>query len=138
MNQLEKEKKNRIYDELLSSYSERIKEILNLNMNWDGYDSKGYKKHTITNTILFLSKLYDKFQLKYKTYLPRPYLFPGDEGSLNIEWKNDNFDLLITIPEEITELAGLYGINSMKNEVKYNFKIFKIKKELLSWLKESI
>ena len=124
--------------DIIEFYKDKIREIANLNENWDGYGSKSFKNHTIQNTIFFLAKLIDNFEDQYEKELPKPMLFPGDNGSMNMEWGGEGFDLLITIPEDETSLAGLYGINSSNDEIQYDFNIFQVKEELIKWLNMSI
>lgn len=123
--------------DVIDFYKSEIREIVNLNENWDGYGSKSFKSHTIKNTIFFLAKLIDNFEDECEKKLPRPMLFPGNNGSMNMEWGGAGFDLLITIPEDEISLAGLYGINSSKDEIQYDFNIFQVREELIKWLNKS-
>ncbi len=127
-----------ILEEMKKLYSKKIEEILNLDMNWDGYGSKRFKEETIINALLFISKLNSEFLTYSSKKLPKPMLFPGANGALNLEWSDDKFDLLITIPEDTDDLAGLYGIDKGKNEVKYDFMVFDLEEGLLEWLNKNL
>ncbi len=86
----------------------------------------------------FIISLKKDFLRLYNLELESPMIFPGIKGDVDLEWKNDKFQLLISIPEDKNELAGLYGNNYGENEIELDFYINKQNSKLLSWLKRQI
>lgn len=93
-----------------------------------------YKEETIDMTLIFLTNLFETTESQ-GIQLPLPILFPGMEGDIDIEWITKDFRLLISIPENKKELAGLYGRRKSGSEIKLSFKFNKIYKELIEWLR---
>lgn len=119
-------------------YIKKLNMILNLDQNWDEYNSKKYKQRTLDKANKFLRLLLENFLLLYNLELELPRIFPGMNGDIDIEWKNDKFQLLISIPEKENELAGLYGDNFRKDVIKFDFNINEPNLRLLAWLKRQI
>lgn len=83
--------------------------IISYSNNWDGEGSKGYSKTTYVNAISFLVK-YVKWVWDEKIYaLPTPKILPGSNGSIDLYWKKNSYDLIITIPEAPNLVAHYYG-----------------------------
>lgn len=88
---------------------EKSVRILDYKNNWDGEGSKSYKKETFINAISFLVK-YTNWIWDEKVYaIPSPKILPGPNGSIDIYWKKNNFDLLVTISEHPSTTAFFYG-----------------------------
>ena len=125
--------------ELLNQYIEKkMKEILELRPNWNGEDSKTYSEETFNRAKSFLIILMQDFWILYNLELEIPMIFPGIDGDIDIEWKNDIFQLLISIPENKENLAGLYGNDYAEDEIELDFDITKTNTRLLSWLKRQM
>jgi hypothetical protein len=104
--------------------------ILKLKDDWDGEGSKSYKPSTLKTAILFIVR-YATWIWEEKLYaIPTPKILAGPDGAIDIYWKREDFDLLITIPEG-TKVAHFYG-DDKKDEIiegrfnieKYNQGIF--------------
>lgn len=116
------------------NFNKRASEILELEENWDGEGSSSYKKTTVERAKTFLDALLERFLSLYKFDLELPHILPGIDGEIDLEWKSLSFQLLISIPEVETELAGAYGYNYSKDKIKIDFDPLEIKKELIAWL----
>ncbi len=119
-------------------YLKKLSQILNLDQYWDESNLKKYKKKTLEKAKQFLRSLLENFLLLYNLELDLPRIFPGINGDIDIEWKNDKFQLLISIPEKENELAGLYGDNFRKDVIKFDFNASEPNLRLLAWLKRQI
>jgi len=65
-----------------------------------------------------------------------PHIHPGPDGSIDIHWKNDNYELLLNVPVEEGSLAGFYGDNISGNMIKGKMNISdgKMNNGLILWL----
>ena len=125
--------------EVLNKYlKKKMEEIVNLKVNWNGYGSKPYEKETLIRAKNFLISLIQDFWILYNLEFEIPMIFPGINGDIDIEWKNDKFQLLISIPDDKNELAGLYGNDYGEDEIELDFDINKPNPMLLSWLKRQM
>ena len=129
-----------IFKKLKKKYKLRIKSILNLEEGWDLPDSKNYKPETIDNSLSYLSKIIKLLKKKYNKDLPDPMLFPGGSGGIELEWSEQKFNLQISIPKNICELTGIYGVNKMNkdDEILIDFKLFEVRDDLIEWLNRMI
>jgi len=117
---------------------ENINNILELKFNKEGF--KSYNIETLEKVKSFLISLIKNLRIHHNLEIDLPMIFPntnGDIRDIDIEWKNDNFQLLISIPEN-KELAGLYGNNYAEDEIEFDFDITKINVKLLLWLKKQL
>jgi len=122
-----------------ASYFQKIKNnILNLKENWDGYKSKSYREETLKKIKLFLIKLFEDLLILYNIKPGFPKILPGIDGDIDIEWKNKDFQFLISIPEGDDELAGLYGSDYGDDEIELDFNIEEPNLELYAWIKRQV
>lgn len=126
----------KIFKNLKIKYIKEIEKILKLEKGWDLPDSDIYKPETIRNGLFYLSKIIQLLREKYKKELPYPMLFPGGSGGIELEWSEENFDLQISIPIDIKELSGIYGVNKKDkdDEIIIDFKLFEVREDLIEWL----
>lgn len=101
-------------------------EILKLKNNWDGEGSKRYSKETLKNALGFLVNYVNWIWDEKGTCIPSPRILPGPDGSIDLFWKRNNYDLLINIPESPNTTANFYGDNNIKS---HNTRVKKIKGE---------
>lgn len=92
------------------------------------------KKVKLKKVKLFLVKLFEDLLRLYNIKPEFPMIFSGIDGDVDLEWKNDNFQLLLSIPEG-DELAGLYGNNYGDDEIKIDFDVKTPNLELYEWIK---
>ncbi|KKN41900.1 hypothetical protein LCGC14_0718650 [marine sediment metagenome] len=134
----DKEKRIKLVEVLSKYIKKKVEEILKLKDNWDGEGSKAYNQETLTRSKNFLISLVESFWIIYQLELDIPMIFPGINGDIDLEWKNNKFQLLISIPEDKNELAGLYGNNYGEDEIKLDFDINILNPMLISWLKRQM
>jgi len=65
-----------------------------------------------------------------------PNLLPGPEGSIDIQWKMEKFDLLINVPEDPQELPTFSSDDYTQNSIKGTLDPVKMQPVLFSWLIE--
>ncbi|NVM27405.1 MAG: hypothetical protein HWN65_01075 [Candidatus Helarchaeota archaeon] len=114
----------------------KIKEnILNLENDWDGENSIGYKEETLDRTINFIKNISKKFWIDFKFIMEIPDIFPGTKGDIDIDWKLDTFQLLLTIPQDPNKPTAFYGDDYGINKIKGTFDIKKLDSVIVPWLK---
>jgi len=90
----------------------RLKELrdkfLNLTPNWDNEGSIGLNENTIKRIEFFLKLLLIKI-LKEDIRIPLPLILPVPDGSIDIAWKQKEFKLRITIPQDPKDPINIYG-----------------------------
>jgi hypothetical protein len=98
---------------------EKSKYILELTENWDGEDAARYDFDVWKKSVLFISKLSVKIFTNFGQIVKTPKIYHGPNGSVDIYWENESFNLLINIPE--TGMATFYGDNYQNNKIEGSF-----------------
>ena len=118
-------------------YDERIKKLLQLEDGWDTEFDKRINPKTIDNSLVFYSLFRKHFKEKYDKELPFLMMMPGCNDEIDLEDGTNDFRILISIPSNIEEYAGVYAINYITNaEVKKDFLYYMIPEELIDWMYE--
>ena len=124
-------------EELNNSFEEYRNYIINLPDNWDGYGAQSFNETTL-NRACFLSKNILEKLWNDMIEIPIPLIQPVPDGSIDINWETDKFELLINIPEEQNELVNLYGEKlgypQEELEVRSNYDL--IANVIIAWLKK--
>lgn len=102
----------------LTEEIEHSKRLLKLNDNWDGEGSKGYLKPTWEKMVTFLMTLSNEFHDRYGLMIHAPIINPGTEGAIDLHWKEERFELLMSIPENDEIAMNYYGDNYGKSRIK--------------------
>ncbi|KKN26013.1 hypothetical protein LCGC14_0879010 [marine sediment metagenome] len=131
-------RKEELLDKFNNYYQDKLRKILTLTEDWDENDSTRYNIVTLTKSKIFVESILENFLLLYNIELDLPRIFPGINSDIDVEWKNEKFQLLISFPEKKDELAGLYGDNFSDDVIKYDFKTGDPHIRLLAWLKRQI
>jgi len=125
--------KHRELDQKLKKYSNGI---VGLQDNWDHQDSKGYNEKTWQRVVKLLEKtlntLWDE-----KLEIPIPLILPASNGSFDINWETEQFELLVNIPSDIKELVNVYGekIGFPEDEIEVRINYNLVYLVLIEWLK---
>jgi len=110
---LEKEPRDNLAIEL-KAITEAIKKsesILNLEENWDGEGAESYTREVWSSATNFLWQLAEWAYIHLKLIIPVPRILPSDEGSIDLHWKTDKYELLVSIPSNTDEAIDYYGDN---------------------------
>ena len=96
--------------------------ILDFKENWDGEGSPAYREETWARAVEFTKKLVDLLlidvpPIEDSPEMLVPEILPGPNGSIDLDWENERFDLLINISVE-GNLADFYGDAYCENKVK--------------------
>ena len=115
---------------------ERSKRILQLEDDWDGQGSPRYSEEVWRRAIDCLLR-YARYSLREgDSVIPTPRIDPGPEGSIDIHWKQQQFELLMNIPSDPNLPAGFYGDDYGHTKIKGKIKTDGINRGLLLWLVE--
>lgn len=97
----------------LKSIVECIKKsenILALEDNWDTEGSKGFSEKTWKSSAIFLLNYSRQLNSILGYIVDTPKIYPGPNGSIDIDWETSNYGLIINIADG-GELATYYGDN---------------------------
>lgn len=87
----------------------RANEMLNLPENFDDEGSPCYGHKTLLNVADFLTKLWQVMLDNNLKEIPVPDILPGPNGTIDILWETDKFDLLINISNGEKPDIDYYG-----------------------------
>lgn len=122
-----------LYNDLCERYKQEIQDYSDLPDNWDGYGTKGIKKGSITEVILFMAKMITEFE---KAGLE--FIYPDiviDNGYLGLEWTTDKFKMDIDI-DPCSEEIPVFAWTSQENRYYKKWKRNTVDPEFLEWMRE--
>lgn len=135
----EKIEKNLIVrEDRLKTLIEESKEyILSLPDNWDGYGADIIDYDSLERAINLLQRLL-KNLWKEMFEVPLPRIQPVPDGSIDLNWKTEKFELLINIPSINDNTVCAYGehIGHPEDLLDHKGKIDGIDLILNTWLKK--
>lgn len=116
-------------DELYAEI-EKSKYMLEYEDDWDDEGSIGYETSTWKRAIQFIAD-YAKWALNTMSMvIPKPKIYPGPNGSIDILWKSSYYRLLINISKDTDKDASFYGDYKWE-KIKGTFNPSKVKPGIL-------
>jgi hypothetical protein len=109
-------KENYINDELQKEI-DRSQEILKLKDNWDDEGSPAIKKETLKKAIEFIKKQAEIFWDKKMKHIDVPEILPGPNGSIDILWDKEKYELLLNFPADKERVISYYGYRKKKKKI---------------------
>jgi hypothetical protein len=88
---------------------QRSRRILSLEDDWDGEGSKGYSEQAWSRATGYLRRQARACWLRHGVVIPTPTIGPGPEGSIDIHWQTEFYELLVNIPADPAIPASFYG-----------------------------
>jgi hypothetical protein len=110
--------------------------IMALPADFDGEGSIAYDTATLNRVRSFLENLASLLLHRYQSVLVIPDILPGPEGSVDLHWENENFELLINIPADSSTPATYYGDDFGNNTSEGTFEVDQVDQGFLAWLKK--
>lgn len=104
-----------IYNEI-----EKSRYMLEFEDDWDDEGSSKYEIETWEKAMLFLINYSTKIYDQYNEIILAPSIFHSINGSIDLLWKNKQYQLLINIPKDVGP-AKFYGDNFEMNSVEGSF-----------------
>lgn len=117
----------------LESEIERSRWILNLPENWDGEGAAAYTKWTWQRAIVFLKQQAEHVR-ECGSELDIPKILPGPEGSIDLHWDKQDYELLINIPSDPQRRATFYGDDRISLQIKGTLDTSTFTLGLVEWL----
>jgi hypothetical protein len=108
----------------LSALREEIIEsqyMLQFEDNWDGEGSELYRTQTWINAVSFICNYANWVFDTYKQVIPSPNIYHGPNGSIDLYWEKETFNLLINLPKEDNGVASFYGDDYATQRVEGHF-----------------
>lgn len=87
---------------------ERSREITELRDDWDGEGSAGYSVETWKRATDYLRWTALSCWEQFRVAIPPPWIIPGPEGSIDLHWQAETYELLVNVPGA-PEKATFYG-----------------------------
>ncbi|KKL89500.1 hypothetical protein LCGC14_1914050 [marine sediment metagenome] len=126
--------KRKVLENKLIEYSEGIVGLPN---NWDGDGSVAITRESWVFVEDLLKKiLYKLWEQAYN--VPIPLVLPNSDGSFDIDWQTENFELLLNIPNNKKDLVHIYGEkgDSPENEIEVRINYDLVQGVIIEWLKK--
>lgn len=108
--------------------------LLSLQTDWDEAGSPGYTEETWERMSSFLLNQSKHLAATYGVETPTPKILPGPNGSIDLLWKHDKYELLLNIPADSKTPASFYGDDKGSFNIKGKLDPTKINQGLLQWL----
>jgi len=100
--------------------------IAELEDDWDGEGSPGYSSGTLNRALEFLMR-------NIGVLAPPPQINPGDKGSIDLYWEDENRYLLINFPPG-NEEPSYYGEDQSGSTTGGVIKSPSMERQVASWL----
>lgn len=113
---------------------EQSRYILELEDDWDDEGSKGYQPLVWERVVIFLIRLSEKALASFNIVLDAPQIYHGYEGSIDLLWRTDKYQLLVNFPEDDDSPGSFYGDNFNIDTFEGTFKPSKVECSLLAFL----
>ncbi|MEJ7684313.1 MAG: hypothetical protein WKG06_41980 [Segetibacter sp.] len=91
--------------------------------DWDDQGSKGYSKETFCQACSFIVKYFTWVWDEFRIIPDAPELLPGPNGSIDILWQNDKYELLVNCKEAPDNIATFYGDDKNKTKIEGEFEM---------------
>ena len=111
--------------------------ILCLQDNWDGQGSLGYSESVMDRAINFM-KIHVAHLFADSRRILIPKILPSGDGSIDLHWKEQAFELLVNIPATDEVSVSFYGEDFLdRSRIKGTFDRSSTNKVLANWLTEA-
>jgi len=97
-------------------------------------DSSVYSRETLNIAIAFLRAQSTQFRKMYGFCAPVPQIGPGPDGSVDLHWKQEGWELLVNIPQGSNQQAAFYGDDYGTQTIKGTLAPSKINYGIIAWL----
>lgn len=118
----------------ISNAIEASRFILDLTAGWDGEDGAPYSRAVWEKATRFLSLHARWLWETYSVRIDAPQIGPAPDGSIDLHWKGDPYELLVNIPANPAEPASFYGDDYGKHFIKGTIDSATFNRGLAVWL----
>jgi len=120
----------------ISDAIKKSRQLLRLQLDWDGEDSPRISEETWRRATDFLWNQAKWLLEEHDAVIDTPKIAPGPGGSIDIYWKTDVAELLVNIPVDQNSLLSFYGDTKAGSHISGSMKDSDYKRALWSWLTE--
>lgn len=106
----------------LKGVVEKSRHILELEDNWDDEEAESYSENVWENVLTFVVNLHLTAFKVFIVELDYPKIYPGPNGSIDITWKADTYEVLVNFPVNETDEITYYGEDNRSSKFKGSFK----------------
>lgn len=121
------------WDAILAAF-DRAAEILSWKDDWDDEGSVHYEMSTLERTKDFVLRNVARVQRISKIDVPVPRVLPGPDGGIDLHWRNQDRELLLTVPSDAAEPATFYGDDKGRQSIKGTLDTSANNEWLMAWL----
>jgi len=108
--------------------------IAQLKDDWDGEGSPAYSPITVERAVTFLASYAREMWVAHGIEPPIPRIGPGPDGSVDIHWKEQTWELLVNLPADEREMAVFYGDNYGAQKIRGSLDPRKFNLGIAEWL----
>ena len=119
---------------LVDEAIEDSRRILELEDDWDGEGSSAYSVITWQRAVDFVSRYAERLREMLGIVMDAPEIMPGPNGSIDVDWETEAYELLVNIPSDATQHASFYGDDYGSMVIKGTFNPDAFNRGLLLWL----
>ncbi|MCY4657266.1 MAG: hypothetical protein OXC80_10695 [Gammaproteobacteria bacterium] len=112
------------------SFFLRLVELCNLPKNWDGYKGVSVSIECATFALELMGTL------RTRSQFPLPQVVPGSDGTLQLEWHQNGFDIEIDIAAPYEINASRENVNNSEKEIEEITLYGNEYTEISNWLRE--
>ena len=116
---------------------ENSRSLLQLEDDWDTEGSPAIDEATWNRAVEFLKNHADQVWRCHGTEIDPPHIGPGPDGSVDLHWDLPEYELLINFPTDADAMAGCYGDDRGKIQIKATVDPKTTNEGLLLWLKKA-
>lgn len=106
----------------LKGVVDKSRHILELEDNWDDEESESYSENVWENALTFVVNLHLTAFKVFTVKLDYPKIYPGPNGSIDIAWKADTYEVLVNFPVNPSDEITYYGEDIRSSTFKGSFK----------------
>lgn len=111
------------------------REMLDLPDDWDEEGSPQIQVNTWDRATIFVSRTTWSVFSSSGVVIDAPHISPGPEGSIDIHWNSDDYELLVNIPHDASRPAEFYGDDRSSFTIRGTLDPSTINQGLMQWLR---
>ena len=126
---------DRTFERRIKQAIQEARAIVDLGDDWDGEGSPGYQKKTWAKAVDFTRRHLRWIRSNYgEDHAPIPVIGPGPQGAIDIHWRTDRLELLVTIPASDDAPATFYGDDYGPSTIKGSIDYKILNESIAIWL----
>jgi hypothetical protein len=116
---------------------EESKQLLELQDDWDEEGSLAIEEAVWRRAANFLTRYARFVWSRFGKKLDAPDITPGPDGSIDLHWNQNEYEMLVNIRRDPTAMAGFYGDDRGNISIKGTFDPDSLNEGLILWLKKA-